>query len=98
MTKQKLKKLSEEAQHIKNFESSHSGNDYFDEDGSLTPDGWDCLKDAETNWADDIKWNDYTKFHMRSRIAEFWYGEGEESDIKYWEVWNELHPTGIMKL
>ena len=87
--KQQLDELS---QSIKNFEDLHKDYDLFEEDGSLTTEGWDLLHDAEVNWADDIKWNDYTKFHLRSRIAEYWYGNGEQSDIDYYNAWLEIHP------
>lgn len=95
MTKQKL---SKEAESIKSFEKIHKDCNLFDEDGSLTPDGWDFLKYAENHWGEDPKWHDHEKFHTRSRIAEYWFGEGEEADIIYWEFWNELHPSGKMKV
>jgi hypothetical protein len=97
MTKQKLK-LGELAQSIKDFEDVHKKNGLFENDGSLSGGGWDYLNDAEVNWADDIKWNDYTKFHLRSRLGEYWYGNGGEEDIDYYEAWLELHPTGTMEI
>jgi len=98
LTKQKLKKLSKEAESIKSFEKIHKSSNLFDEDGSLTPDGWDFLKYAEEHWGEDPKWHDHEKFHTRSRISEYWFGEGEEADIVYWEYWVELHPNKEMEI
>lgn len=83
--------LSKLAQSINDFEDVHKEHGLFEDDGSLTHDGWNWLHDAEENWADDIKWNDYTKFHLRSRISQYWYGEGEPEDVEYYEAWCELH-------
>jgi hypothetical protein len=96
MSKQKLK-LSELAESIKNFEDVHCGKGYFNEDGSLTDDGWNLLHSAEVEWGNDPKWHDYEKFHLRSRLENYWYGEGEEADNEYWEAWCELHPKETMK-
>lgn len=92
-------KLSELAESIKKFEDVHKKYNLFESDGSLTTEGWQWLHDAEEDWENDIKWNDYTRFHLGPRLGEYWYGEsnsGEEADIEYYNAWLELHPNGKM--
>ena len=95
MAKQILSKLAES---IKAFEKVHGGNDYFNEDGSLTPDGWQLLHSAEVEWGNDPKWHDHEKFHLQPRLENFWFGLGEDSDVDYWEAWLELHPDEEMEV
>lgn len=96
LTKKKLSKLAES---IKSFEKVHADYDLFHEDGSLTQDGYDLLHDAEVNWGNDPKWHDHEKFHLRSRLSDYWFGCGdEEADVDYWEAWVELHPKEVMKI
>lgn len=97
MTKQKLK-LGELAQSIKDFEDVHKKSKLFEKDGSLSGNGWDLLHDYEKDWSNDPKWSDHFTFHLRSRLGEFWYGNGQEEDIDYYEAWLELHPTGTMEI
>lgn len=78
---------------INHFEENHKK--YLEKDGSLNNDGWDYLHDAEVNWADDIKWNDYIKFHMQPRVSEFW--DNSEEDKKYKEHWKFIHPKLFKK-
>lgn len=79
---------------IKSFEQSHKK--YIERDGYLNQDGVDYLHDAEVNWGDDIKWNDYIKFHMQPRLEEYWFENTSEeitnNDIEYKEHWKALHP------
>lgn len=83
---------SEYGKAIIDFEKTHKK--YLNSDGSLNPDGWDYLHDAEVNWAEDIKWNDYIKFHMQPRIEEYWYGYAQEEyhDIEYKKEYRKVHP------
>ena len=88
------KEMSKLAQSIKSFEDIHKVYELFEEDGSLTYEGSKFLHEAEINDFDlycNIKWNDHTKFHMRSRVGNYWYGGGEEEDNKYYKAWCELH-------
>lgn len=73
---------------IRQFEKVHKK--YLNEDGSVNEDGYDLLHDAEVNWADDIKWNDYTKFHLQPRLENYWFEPKE--DVNYKRHWIALHP------
>lgn len=72
---------------IKSFEKIHK--QYLNEDGTVNRDGYNLLHDAEVNWADDIKWNDYTKYHLQPRLSNYWYNPSE--DIEYKKHWIKLH-------
>ena len=85
------KEMSKLVQSIKKFEDIHKVYDLFEEDGSLTDKGSKFLQEAEDNWADNIKWNDHIRFHLTSRVGNYWYGGGEDEDNEYYKAWCELH-------
>lgn len=72
---------------ITNFEDVHK--EYLEEDGTVNDDGYDLLHESEVNWGDDIKWNDYRKYHLQPRLDEYWYNPSEDKEYK--KHWIKLH-------